>query len=456
MSDLRKLLDPVWLVENLGYIRTQHNPLVKFKPWEWQREFLRILDKHDKVVLLKSRDIGASTVAVLYYTADTIINGGDFLIASYKKESAAFLYENVKVFIKNLPDVLKPVTELIEDTKHGLIIKSSGAHIKAVEMSPKVGRSFRAIRILASEVAHWKEPRKSWVALTGAGTKGVKICVESTPNPAPEGELFEEIYTNPEYYSCEYDWRVSPEHDEEWERKRRSELTDKEFAIEYECDLTKSSEGNNVIPISWVDGAITRIMKPEGEIVFGVDVARYGDDESVVVIRQGPKVLDIKTFRKIDTMEYAGRIKDLAEKYSPSKIIVDVIGVGSGVYDRLREQELPAVEFNSSEKAEDSERFANKRAESYFGLRERFKDGDIDIPNDRILRQQLTRQTYKFNSRGQIQIQSKEEIKKKYGWSPDRADALMMAFANVKKGKIGIYTDVNKEEIKKWESLINS
>jgi len=81
--------------------------------------------------------------------------------------------------------------------------------------------------------------------------------------------------------------------------------------------------------------------------------------------------------------------------------------------------------------AADRERFANARAEWWWGLRSRFESGDIDIDGDEELVEQLANIKYKVNSRGQILIESKDDMKKRGRKSPDRGDALMLAFAKI-------------------------
>lgn len=112
---------------------------------------------------------------------------------------------------------------------------------------------------------------------------------------------------------------------------------------------------------------------------------------------------------------------------------VDVIGVGSGVYDRLREQNHPCHAVNVSAAASDNEHFANLRAELYWHLRERFQKGEIDLTRlsrshyDR-LSGELTAMKFKYTSTGKIILESKDEMKKRLGYSPDLADALALAF----------------------------
>jgi hypothetical protein len=130
-------------------------------------------------------------------------------------------------------------------------------------------------------------------------------------------------------------------------------------------------------------------------------------------------------------MTTTGEVMAALRDTGASAAKIDAVGIGAGVYDRLREQNAPAIEMQSGAAASNSERFANARAEWWWGLRERFEAGDIDIEDDDDLTAQLASIKYKTNSRGQVLIESKDEMKKRGLSSPDRGDALMLAFAHV-------------------------
>ena len=120
----------------------------------------------------------------------------------------------------------------------------------------------------------------------------------------------------------------------------------------------------------------------------------------------------------------------------PGKINIDVIGIGSGVYDRLEELGVPDITaVNVAEKPMDTERFGNLRAEIFWNLREKFINDEIYIPNDPVLMAELSAIEYKFTSRGQIMLESKDELKKRTGRSPDRADALALSYTGVSSAK---------------------
>lgn len=172
--------------------------------------------------------------------------------------------------------------------------------------------------------------------------------------------------------------------------------------------------------------------------VMGVDVGRYGDDESVICLRRGRDAasVDWKTFRNVDTMTLAAAIVDMANVHRPDVIFVDEGGVGGGVVDRLVQlrQNVIGIQFGSSADrsnvGESMVKYANKRAEMWGGLRDWLKGGAI--PDDADLGAQLTDVEYGYILRdGQdaILLEKKADMKKRGLSSPDRADALALTFA---------------------------
>ena len=163
-------------------------------------------------------------------------------------------------------------------------------------------------------------------------------------------------------------------------------------------------------------------------IVLAVDVARFGSDRSVILTRRGHTVEHIRTLRNLDTMKVAGWVAATIRETSPELVVVDEIGVGAGVVDRLREQGFPVRGINVARRARQETLFTNLRAEGYWQLRELFASGEIDIPNDNQLIGELAALRYSFDSQGRIQMESKDSMRQRSLPSPDKADALMLAF----------------------------
>jgi hypothetical protein len=108
---------------------------------------------------------------------------------------------------------------------------------------------------------------------------------------------------------------------------------------------------------------------------------------------------------------------------------VDVGGVGAGVVDRLRQLKYEVEQVHFGGGANDPQRFRNRRAELFWTLRERLEKGEISLPDDEELLADLSALRYAFTQDGRILLESKDDVRKRLGRSPDRADAVALAFA---------------------------
>ncbi len=190
---------------------------------------------------------------------------------------------------------------------------------------------------------------------------------------------------------------------------------------------------SGLIPVTWIQAAMERGLPPKGPSELGVDVGA-GGDSSCVAHRLGPVVRVIHEDHNPDTMETTGNVVHLRRKTRATSVKVDKIGIGAGVTDRGREQGEPFIGINVGEAAADTENFANWRAELWWAIRERFEAGEVDLdPDDKETAAELCTLRYKRTSRGQIIIESKDEAKRRGVPSPNRAEAVMLAFAQEKK-----------------------
>ena len=161
-------------------------------------------------------------------------------------------------------------------------------------------------------------------------------------------------------------------------------------------------------------------------LVMGVDVARFGDDESVICVRQGRVCFRLKTFRELDTMELASQVASVIEKVGPAAVFVDQTGIGAGVVDRLRQLGYHVVGVDGAASPDDPA-YLNKRAECWFKGAEWMRTGCL--PDDAQLVSQLAAPTHKYNSSTKRQVEAKADLKKRGVPSPDRADAFNLTFA---------------------------
>ncbi len=137
---------------------------------------------------------------------------------------------------------------------------------------------------------------------------------------------------------------------------------------------------------------------------------------------------ELRSYHSLDTMKLVGHIVAAIDQWKPDQVVVDEVGIGAGVVDRLKEQGYSVRGVNVGSAAQEHEHFANLRAESYWNLRQLLLDGSVALPKDNELVVQLAALKYSFNSQGKVLIESKDDMRRRGVPSPDKADALMLAF----------------------------
>ena len=173
-----------------------------------------------------------------------------------------------------------------------------------------------------------------------------------------------------------------------------------------------------------IRAAMDRNIEAEGMEQIGCDVARFGDDKTVMYRRKGLKIVEERIFSRQDTMATAYELWDMARHDPSIPIYVDDTGVGGGVVDRLRELGAKVVPINFGGAPMDKDRYTSTADELWF----EFPIDDADIPNDPQLMAELSGRQYSYDNRGRRKIESKDDYKKRHGNSPDRADALLLCF----------------------------
>jgi phage terminase large subunit len=199
------------------------------------------------------------------------------------------------------------------------------------------------------------------------------------------------------------------------------------------------ADDDSIIPISLLEAARVRQVStnPQAATVWGLDVARFGSDRTVLTKRQANSLLEPQQVkRNLDTMQVAGWIvnewNETAPRLRPVEIMVDSIGIGAGVADRLREMGLPAVDVNVSEAPAFGEKYTNLRTELYFRGKDWLAKLNCSLEKaDARLIDELAMVKYTFTSNGKIKAESKDEIKKRTRdrSSPDLADSFLLTFA---------------------------
>jgi len=179
-----------------------------------------------------------------------------------------------------------------------------------------------------------------------------------------------------------------------------------------------------------LDAAHREVYEDSGApLLMAVDVARYGDDESVARFRRGRDARTIVPMRwkGLGLMELSAHLATLIDKYNPDGVFIDGGGVGGGVVDRMKQLGYRVVEVVSGGRAKDNERYLNKRAEMWGDMREWLEIGCID--NDQQLIDDLTAPEYSVELKGRLRLETKDSMKKRGLRSGNDSDALAFTFA---------------------------
>lgn len=162
--------------------------------------------------------------------------------------------------------------------------------------------------------------------------------------------------------------------------------------------------------------------------ILAADIARFGDDQSVIARRQGRKVEPFISWRGLDLMKSADRIAEEIDAWQPDAVVIDETGIGSGVVDRLRQLRYEVFGFNGGESPKDKDTYRNRRVEVWGLMRSALQER-LQLPPDADLKQDLIGPEYGFTPTQQLLLERKEDMKKRGLASPDKGDALAMTWA---------------------------
>lgn len=190
--------------------------------------------------------------------------------------------------------------------------------------------------------------------------------------------------------------------------------------------------------LAWLEAARTSENVPADtdKPTAGIDVAGPGEDETVLAIRTGPKLEPLQIWREADPL---GHVVAALQPWKGrlEYVNVDAVGIGFHFAKRLKEAGFPVVEVNVGESPSDKERFVNLRAEIFWGFRERCEAGDLSGLADDVAMGQMSTIRYEHDARGRVKIESKDDAKKRGVKSPDRAEAIILAFSRLVKPERG-------------------
>lgn len=402
-----------------------------YRPRAWQRRCH--LDRRRFTVLALHRRAGKTELAIMELVDKAMkFNlplGLFFYVAPYLKQAKAITWARLKKRIEPLRiagAVEVNESDLSVSFRHnGAVIKIYGGD------NPDGMRGVRLDGVVIDEVAQikpavWQDiiqpalsDRKGWALFIGT-PHGVNMF----------SELYYKAQALPDWHSAKWTVYDTDALDPDEIERLRRDMNETSFAREYLCDFSAAGD-DQLISLLEAEEAARRIYKP-GEFdhhprILGVDPARFGDDRSVIIPRQGLQAFDPLVFNGIDNMELAARVAAKIDEWEPDAVFIDS-GNGGGVIDRLRQMNHDVIEVNFGGKS-GSHLYANKRAQMWFELRDWIQSGGA-IPNIQALKQDLGAPTYKYDGTNRLILEPKDDIKKRGLPSPDLGDALALTFAH--------------------------
>lgn len=385
----------------------------------------------------KSRDMGVSwlscAIAIWMWTfhPGVVVGFGsrkeDFVD---KIGDPSSLFWKLRTLVDLMPPMMRPAG--YDAKKHApfmrLVNPENGSAIVG-EAGDNIGRGARASIYFVDEAAFLERPELVDAALSQ--TSNCKIHV-STPNG--EGNPFWRKRHGGRWPVFTFDWRDDPRKGEDWYERQKQTLDPVVLAQEVDRDYS-ASVGNAFIGGDIVTAAMARgpaDVPAMGGLRVGLDVARFGDDKTALILRRGRVVVRLERWSKTDLMSTAGRARQIIASYVQARgvhleqIAVDTIGLGAGVADALREWFGDAVvDVNAADRIDDGQNY-NLRAAMWAGMREWLPGASL--PNDHDLRADLTGLRYSYRG-GLLLLESKDDAKKRGLKSPDAGDAIALTFA---------------------------
>lgn len=426
-----------------------------------------------RAVILKGRQMGCSTYIQGRFFHQVITKRGKkAFILTHDKEATNNLFGMAKRFNDDIEDGLIPAANT-DNAKELYFKEFDSGYSIGTAGNKAVGRSQTIQLFHGSEVAFWAfaEEHSKGILQAISNEPGTEIILESTANGI--GNYFHSRWQNAMHEDSDYQaiflpwyWDEGYVHDAEnislseeehtlmelysqnglmkenlaWRRIKIAEFSNdyeagrERFNVEYPFSASEAFKNpiHNIFILSkYVQRARKNDVEPTGKLIIGVDVAITERDRTAIIRRKGRVAFNLERFTHYNTMEIAGRVKRLIDEEHPHKVFIDCIGIGAGVVDRLNEMGYDCVEgVNVARSANDKERYKNQRAELWGDMREwLYQDMPVQVPNDDTLHGELCSLGFKENSTGQIQLESKDDLRARGMPSPDAADALALTFA---------------------------
>lgn len=406
-----------------------------FRPREWQRAcFLGLSRKRFGVLVVHRR--GGKTVMAVMRLIDAALKcqrhqGRYAYIAPLFKQAKDVAWSYLKDYALKVPG------SKVNESECWVELPNMGGSVSRIRIygadNPDSLRGIYLDGAVMDEVADMKPDVWDQVVMpTLTDRQGWALFIGTPKGVNRFSELYDQAVRDDGWFAALYDVYSTQALPESEIELARSTMSANAFAQEYLCDFAAANE-NTLIALALAMDAKGKHLRADvyshAPKILGVDVARQGGDRSVIIRRQGLASWAPITMQGLDAMAVASRVAAEIQAWKPDAVMVDGTGgYGAGVIDRLRQLGYTIIEVQFGAKAND-QRFQNKRAEMYWGVKEWLEQGGA-LPDDMALVRELSALTYEHDRiRGVFKLEPKEDLKERIGVSPDLADALACTFA---------------------------
>lgn len=420
-----------------------------------------------RALILKGRQQGISTyVGGRFYQKVSMIPGKRALIIAHEAKATSNLFNMVKRYDDHNPMAPSKSATNAQELIFG---KLDAGYKVATAGSKDTGRSLTAQLFHGSEFAFWDNAQQHLAGIGNAvgDIDGTEIILESTGNGL--GNAFHVLWQSAEAGIGEYiaifvPWFWQDEYRAKVPADFELSAEDLKYQAAYGLDLEQMAWRKNKIVtygagFEWLfdqeypatpslafqsptsNPLITPTLAAQamnnefreryGSFIIGCDPAEgVGKDRTAIAFRHGRTCFKIEAHPDLTPMQVVGRLATFWNELKPDALVVDKIGIGSGIYDRLIELRIPVIGINSGMAAERSDVYANKRAEMWWRMKEWLENAPCRIPNDMALLSDLAAPMgNKHTSNGLKLLESKQDMFKRGLRSPDLADSLALTFA---------------------------
>jgi hypothetical protein len=358
--------DPSYFINNYCKISHPLKGSIPFRTFGYQSDLLKDFNDHRFTVILKARQLGISTIVAAYVVWLMLFHRDkNILVMATKFSTAANLVKKVKNIMRNMPPWIR-ISDISVDNRTSFEL-SNGSQIKATSTSGDAGRSEALSLLVIDEAAHVEGLSELWTGLYPTLSTGGRCIALSTPNGV--GNWFHKTYVDAEKEENDFKpiclpWDVHPERDQAWFENETKNMSRRQIAQELECNFNTS--GETVIHSDDLERIHTTIRDPEYRTGYDRNYwiwEEYKPESNYMVVADVARGdgADFSVFHvfKLDTMEviaeyqgkpsldmYANILNQVGKEYGNALMVVENVGIGISVLEKLQELEYPNLYYS--------------------------------------------------------------------------------------------------------------